>query len=119
MTDRRRNFFILLFVAVLTISAAVIVVTKPTRLGLDLQGGVQLVYQAGTTPQQPKIDQAAVDRTLEVMRERVDSLGVSEPVIEQYGLGDNQILVQLPGVSDPGRPTATWRRFTAWPRSMR
>jgi preprotein translocase subunit SecD len=44
-----------------------------------------------------------VDQTIEAIRNRVDSLGVSEPVIQQNGMGNNQILVQLPGVDDPGR----------------
>jgi preprotein translocase subunit SecD len=41
--------------------------------------------------------------SIETIRERVDKLGVSEPVIQQYGLGDYQILVELPGVDDPAR----------------
>jgi preprotein translocase subunit SecD len=45
----------------------------------------------------------AVDQSIEAIRNRVDSLGVSEPVIQQNGMGNNQILVQLPGVDDPGR----------------
>ena len=44
-----------------------------------------------------------LDTSIETIRERIDKLGVSEPVIERYGLGDNQILVQLPGVDDPAR----------------
>ncbi len=44
-----------------------------------------------------------VDQCIEAIRTRVDSLGVSEPVIQQNGLGENQILIQLPGVDDPGR----------------
>ncbi|MDE1163669.1 MAG: protein translocase subunit SecD [Acidobacteriaceae bacterium] len=44
-----------------------------------------------------------VETSIETIRQRIDSLGVSEPVIEKYGLGDNQILVQLPGVDDPAR----------------
>ena len=49
------------------------------------------------------IEARTLQQSLETIRERIDNLGVSEPVIEPYGLGDNQILVQLPGVSDPGR----------------
>ena len=49
------------------------------------------------------LEARTLDTSIETIRERVDSLGVSEPVIEKYGLGDNQILVQLPGVDDPGR----------------
>ncbi len=44
-----------------------------------------------------------VQQAIETIRDRVDSLGVSEPVIEEYGLGKNQILVELPGISDLDR----------------
>lgn len=44
-----------------------------------------------------------VEQSIEAIRTRVDSLGVSEPVIQENGMGNNQILVQLPGVDDPGR----------------
>ena len=47
------------------------------------------------------LEARTLQQSIETIRTRIDSLGVSEPVIEQYGLGDNQILVQLPGVSDP------------------
>lgn len=49
------------------------------------------------------LEARTLDTSIETIRERIDKLGVSEPVIERYGLGDNQILVQLPGVDDPGR----------------
>lgn len=45
----------------------------------------------------------AVELAIQKIRERVDKLGVSEPVIQKHGLGENQILVQLPGVDDPAR----------------
>ncbi len=45
----------------------------------------------------------AVAQAIETIRNRVDKLGVSEPVIQEHGLGDYQILVQLPGVDDPAR----------------
>ena len=49
------------------------------------------------------LEARTLQTSIETIRERVDSLGVSEPVIEQYGLGDNQILVELPGVTDLSR----------------
>ena len=49
------------------------------------------------------IKKRAVEQAIETIRGRVDTLGVSEPVIEEHGLGDYQILVQLPGVDDPAR----------------
>jgi preprotein translocase subunit SecD len=44
-----------------------------------------------------------LSRSIETIRSRVDALGVAEPVIQEHGLGENQILVQLPGVDDPVR----------------
>ncbi len=45
----------------------------------------------------------AVQQAIETIRNRIDQLGVSEPVIQEHGLGQYQILVQLPGVDDPAR----------------
>ena len=45
----------------------------------------------------------AVTQAIDTIRNRIDALGVSEPTIEEHGLGDYQILVQLPGVDDSGR----------------
>jgi preprotein translocase subunit SecD len=49
------------------------------------------------------LETRTLDTSIETIRDRVDKLGVSEPVIQKYGLGENQILVELPGVSDPDR----------------
>src|SRR6266478_2712257 len=45
----------------------------------------------------------AVTQAIETIRTRIDALGVNEPVIQEHGLGQYQILVQLPGVDDPAR----------------
>src|SRR5580698_11271104 len=45
----------------------------------------------------------AVTQAIETIRNRIDTLGVSEPIIEEHGLGQYQILVQLPGVDEPAR----------------
>jgi preprotein translocase subunit SecD len=47
-----------------------------------------------------ELESRTLEQCIETIRDRVDKLGVSEPVIQKYGLGDNQILVELPGVSD-------------------
>ena len=49
------------------------------------------------------LEARTLNTSIETIRERVDRLGVSEPVIQQYGLGDNQILVELPGVTEISR----------------
>jgi preprotein translocase subunit SecD len=50
-----------------------------------------------------QLKRRTVERSIETIRGRVDALGVSEPVIQEHGLGENQIMVQLPGVDDPVR----------------
>jgi SecD/SecF fusion protein len=98
VTDRRRNLFVLLLVAGLLAASIAVIATKETKLGLDLRGGVELIYEASPTPQQPVVDQQALDRAIDVMRERVDALGVSEPEIQRSG--ENQISVGLPDVTN-------------------
>ena len=98
MTVRRRSLFILLLVLGLIAGSIAVVATKKTQLGLDLQGGVQLVYEGKPTKAQPRVTQEALDRSLGLLRERVDAFGVSEPEIRLAG--QNQLEVNLPGVDD-------------------
>jgi SecD/SecF fusion protein len=97
MTDRRRNLFILLLIAGLLAASLVVIATKQTRLGLDLKGGVSLIYQAKPT-KQSQVTGDAIERTLDIMRERVDQLGVAEPEIQRSG--PDQIDVSLPDVQN-------------------
>jgi SecD/SecF fusion protein len=97
MTDRRRNIFVLLLVVGLLAGSLVVAATKPTRLGLDLKGGVSLIYQAKPT-KQSTVNSDAINRTLDIMRERVDQLGVAEPEIQRSG--PDQIDVSLPDVKN-------------------
>jgi SecD/SecF fusion protein len=66
-----------LALVVLLLSGWVVLTQKP-RLGLDLRGGTQIVLQTRNTPT-VTADAAVTDRVLEVLRERVDALGVAEP----------------------------------------
>src|ERR1700722_13531773 len=100
MTDRRRNSFILLVVALLIGLSAVTIIVKKTRLGLDLKGGVELVYQAKPTAQS-KVDSESLNRAIDIMRKRVDQLGVSQPEIQRSG--SDEIDVALPEVKDAHR----------------
>src|SRR3989338_3869966 len=75
------------------------------NLGLDLQGGMHLLLRVDTsklTPEQQRHDVAA--QALEVVRNRIDQFGVSEPVIQRQGA--EHILVQLPGITDRNRAIA-------------
>src|SRR5947209_6465999 len=101
MTDRQRNGLILALVVGLIAASAVVIATEKIFLGLDLKGGVQLVYQGEPTPQTPHVTQTALSRAVDIMRQRVDQLGVSEPEIQTSG--GNQISVGLPNVKDIAR----------------
>jgi preprotein translocase subunit SecD len=72
---------------------------KEMRLGLDLVGGVYLVYQANFSENVTSADMsAAMDREVTIIQKRIDTFGVTEPVIQK--LGNDRILIQLPGFTD-------------------
>src|SRR5271156_791639 len=100
MNDRRRNTLILLIVFGLFAASLVVIVTMPTKLGLDLKGGVELVYQGKPTAQS-KVDAESLNRAIDIMRKRVDQLGVAEPEIQRTG--GSEIDVALPDVSNVRR----------------
>jgi len=88
-----------LFFSIAVIGAAIFVITQnPLRLGLDLRGGTQVVLEARDTDE-VSVDAEVTARTLEVLRRRVDALGVTEPTLQLSG--DRRIIVELPGVDDP------------------
>src|SRR6201994_2450282 len=101
MSDRQRHGFVLLLVVGLIAASIVVLATQKTVLGLDLKGGIELVYQGEPSPQTPVVTQASLDRAVDIMRSRVDQLGVSEPSIQTTG--QNLITVGLPDVHDVKR----------------
>ena len=71
---------------------------RPIKLGLDLNGGVRLVYQADLSNVPESERKAAMEADITVIRNRVDRLGATEPNIKL--LGGDRILVELPGIKD-------------------
>ncbi len=70
----------------------------------NLNSGAENTWTLTMKPQNlSDLKNKAVTQAIETIRNRIDSLGVSEPTIQEHGLGQYQILVQLPGVDDPGR----------------
>ncbi|MFE4383983.1 protein translocase subunit SecD [Streptomyces cyaneofuscatus] len=88
--------------AVLLVSVFITLTMSP-RLGLDLQGGTRMVLQAKDSAT-VEADRETTDRTLEVLRQRIDSLGVAEPVLTRSG--EDRIIVELPDVQDPRQAAA-------------
>src|SRR3954467_9353293 len=109
MTDRRRNLIVLAIVGfLLVVSLAMIIpggpLAKKTQLGLDLRGGVELIYQGEPTPQVPKVTPEAVSDAINTIRKRTNALGVSESEVQQEGR--DTIVVGLPGVKNAARAEA-------------
>jgi SecD/SecF fusion protein len=107
MTDRRRNSLVLLLVAGLIVLSLLVVVgipgavkAKKTRLGLDLKGGVELIYQAKPTAQ-AKVTPESLEQAIDIMRKRVDQLGVAQPEIQRTG--SRELSVALPDVTNSKR----------------
>ena len=73
------------------------------KLGLDLQGGMHLVLELDRDQAEIRDEDVkdAIDRTLEIIRNRVDQFGVAEPLIQR--VGDERIIVELPGMEDEER----------------
>ena len=70
----------------------------------NLASGAENTWTVSMKPQNlSDLKNRAVAQAIETIRNRIDQLGVSEPIIEEHGLGQYQILVQLPGVDDPAR----------------
>lgn len=73
----------------------------PLKLGLDLKGGMHLALEVDESKQAVANKSEAIDRALKVVRNRIDEFGVAEPVVQK--VGDDRIIVELPGVTDPER----------------
>jgi preprotein translocase subunit SecD len=107
---RIRPWHMLIFISILTLLAVWIDLPGTTgnafelkdnvtvHEGLDLQGGLQVLLEANP-PGGGKVDSGALEGTRDTIERRVNGLGVSEPVIQTQG--NNQIIVELPGVEDP------------------
>ncbi|EKQ70548.1 protein-export membrane protein, SecD/SecF family [Leptolyngbyaceae cyanobacterium JSC-12] len=94
-----RQRLLLILIAALVAGAIAVIFTLPIQLGLDLRGGSQLTLQVKTTEKKQEITQDDLNAVLKVIEGRVNELGVSESLV--VPAGKDQILVQLPGVSDP------------------
>jgi len=76
----------------------------PLKRGLDLQGGMHLTLEVDESKGTIANKAEALDRALKVVRTRIDEFGVSEPVVQK--VGNDRIIVELPGIDDPARATA-------------
>jgi len=92
------GFLVAAIVGVLLFAVPGSPLEKRPTLGLDLQGGLEVTLQAVPPPNR-SLTKEDLSRSVDIMRSRVDKLGVSEPEIRTQG--SDQIVIQLPGVKDP------------------
>ena len=105
MTERRNHLLLVGLIVLALIGVALLAVPgspfhKKPVLGLDLQGGLEVVLKA-VPPEGRRLQERDVDRSLNIIRNRVDKLGVAEPTITRQGR--DQISVELPGVRNADR----------------
>jgi SecD/SecF fusion protein len=90
---------------VLLTAALWVVLTQPTRLGLDIQGGIRVVLRAKEEElKSKKLEQGQLDTITTILRNRVDALGVAEPVV--YPKPPDQVVVELPGLTNKAQALA-------------
>src|SRR5436853_3381402 len=103
MSNRRSHLFLVGLILAALAGVALLAIPgspahKKLTLGLDLQGGLEVVLKA-VPPPGKSCDAACMDRSVGIMRSRIDKLGVAEPEIRKQG--SNQIVIELAGVHDP------------------
>lgn len=102
MTDKAKHVLTLGIILVLVVGSVFMIypLNKSVKLGLDLKGGLSIIYTAKDTPGS-KVTDEKMKQAEYVLRERVDALGVAEPDIQREGA--RNIMVQLPGIKDPDK----------------
>jgi SecD/SecF fusion protein len=108
VTNRRSHLILVGLIALALAGVAALAIPgspahKKVTLGLDLQGGLEVVLKA-VPPENHKLTSSDMDRSVTIMRNRIDKLGVAEPEIRKQG--KDQIVIELAGVHDPQKAAA-------------
>jgi SecD/SecF fusion protein len=108
VSSRRSNLILVGLIVVALVGVALLAVPsspfhRGVKKGLDLQGGLEVVLKA-QPPKGHKLTTSDLDRSVSIMRSRVDKLGVASPEIRKQG--SDQIVIQLAGVHDPQQAAA-------------
>ncbi|ALX48182.1 protein translocase subunit SecDF [Lentibacillus amyloliquefaciens] len=91
-------FFLIVLILAGTIGSTVTGITKDINLGLDLQGGFEVLYEVEPVEEDQETDRELLESTVRILNDRVDRLGISEANIDIEG--DDRIRVQLAGVEN-------------------
>jgi len=100
MRNKKINIIVIIaFILIIGVSLYY-VITEPINLGLDLRGGTQIILKP-VEGEDSNVTDESLDKAMLIIRDRIDMLGVSEPLVTRDS--SNNIIIQLPGVSDPDR----------------
>jgi SecD/SecF fusion protein len=94
---RRYHLIVVLIVALLG-GVVALAINREAKLGLDLQGGLEVVLEAEAPPGR-QVTEEDLDRSISIIRNRIDKIGVAEPELRKQP--PNQIIIELPGLRDP------------------
>ena len=98
---RKNTLVLIIIIAIFAFAISAIIYPlfgrEAMRLGLDLQGGLHIVYQADFSSVEPDEEDDVIEGVMAVLNNRINPLGVTEPVIQRQG--HDRILVELPGLS--------------------
>src|ERR1051326_3930103 len=89
-----------IFIAAIVLACGFAIAHWPLRLGLDLRGGASVIVRVKTDEVSPDQRREVVEQTRQILERRINAYGLSEAPVQPYGSRGNELLVQLPGVSD-------------------
>jgi len=92
-----------LFIVAIALAAAFVLLRRPLSLGLDLKGGTSLILSVNVEGTSSERIREVVQQTRQILENRINAYGLSETSIQLYGSRGNELLVQVPGVSDLSR----------------
>jgi len=92
-----------LFIVAIMLASAFAILRMPLRLGLDLRGGLSLILRVKVENASPEQQREVLEQTRQILERRINAFGLSEAPVQPYGSRGNELLVQLPGISDPSR----------------
>ena len=93
----------ILLVLAITLASAFAIMHAPLRLGLDLRGGISLILRIKVDGASAEQQREAVAQTRQILERRINAFGLSEAPVQPYGSRGDELLVQIPGVTDSSR----------------
>jgi len=100
MRNKKVNIIVIIAFMLIIGVSLYYVIAEPINLGLDLKGGTQIILKP-VEGENSEVTDESLDKAMLIIRDRIDMLGVSEPLVTRDS--SNNIIIQLPGVSDPDR----------------